>query len=653
MLIVYLLTAMLLAGCGNHEAEEGDADVDDQESDSDDHEPDADTTDPDADITDLDADATDPDAEVPVDGVIDDGLHPVLSSFRVEEAQPDRLYFDSSEPINASETTGFIVTGGKTITGIHVEAGATTGHYFTMDGGFTFFDNTTLRYEGGSDLQDLMGNALYAFTLRYVENFIPEPPAPAFRYVTASASGGGDGTSEAAAWTMAEAGANAQAGQTVWIKAGDYGNAPMVVGNNGTEAAPIRFIGYQTAPDDAPHLTRSQDTEFDPGAMPYIHTSSTSGNGIDLAGRRFIIVKNIQIAGYSNALNATGAVHDCLAENIYAKDPAIGLNFFHRDTRRVRIKGCYVINASDDGIWIAGDSNLIDDAYLCSLGAPNMDYYIALYGGTIGTGNIIRNSAIVRDPADTHTGHGFSVKAGGYPLEHTLVEDCTVHEVAQAIELRHSQTRYTVARNVVATGPEEGNLVTFRDDTSYNIVENCVADGVYAGVKFTDNLEEDTVGTPQAGGHHNKVINTVFMNCGRSVTVGTIMYSGQTPVESTENELLNCTFYGSSAMFSLSFDLGDSNRLVNCNIVDVATEAWGDGTPTQSYTNCNSWESWGDLPGTDNVSLDPQLVDAPNGNFRLQDASPIKDLGTDLDAVHYDMDDVERPSGEYSIGAYE
>jgi hypothetical protein len=35
--------------------------------------------------------------------------------------------------------------------------------------------------------------------------------------------------------------------------------------------------------------------------------------------------------------------------------------------------GCYVINASGDGIWMAGDSNPVDDAYICSPGAPNED----------------------------------------------------------------------------------------------------------------------------------------------------------------------------------------------------------------------------------------------------------------------------------------
>ena len=48
--------------------------------------------------------------------------------------------------------------------------------------------------------------------------------------------------------------------------------------------------------------------------------------------------------------------------------------------RRVRMTGCSVINASGDGIWIAGDSNPVDDAYICSLGAPNEDGPSRFYG---------------------------------------------------------------------------------------------------------------------------------------------------------------------------------------------------------------------------------------------------------------------------------
>jgi trimeric autotransporter adhesin len=604
-----------------------------------------------------DADSGDGTAGAAPDGATDDGLHPVLKNFQVVDGSPDRLYFDSSEPISAAQAAGFIVSG-RSVTGIHAEAGSTTGHYLTVDTGFTFYDNTTIRYEGGADLKDLQGNGLYEFTLQYVENRIPEPTASTSRFVTAAAAGAGDGTSETAAWTMAQAGANAEAGQTVWIKAGDYGDARLLVSHSGTATAPIKFIGYRATPGDNPSLPRNQDTVFDAGVMPYIHSqsdcASDSANcrGVDFGGRRFITVKNIQIEGYYDSLLADGNVSDCLVENVYSKNASYyGLNFFAVETRRVRAKGCYVLNAGGAGIRVSGDHNLIDDMYACSRGAPNMDYYISLYGGTIGTGNIVRNSAIVRDPSDSHTGHGFSVKAGGRPLEHTLIENCTIRDVAQAVELRHHQTRYTIVRGVVATGNRAGNsnLVTFRDGTSDNVVENCLANAVYSGVLFTETDEDGTAF--QACGQRNKVVNTVFNDCRYNIMVRHM--SGWTSLESTDNEFLNCTFYGADYMFDLIMDFGNTNHLTNCNIVNVAHKVSDVGVPTTTYTNCNSWGSWEVVPGTGNVSLDPLFVNAANGDLHLQSSSPIRDLGADLTNVHYDKDGVERAAGRYSIGAYE
>ena len=179
----------------------------------------------------------------------------------------------------------------------------------------------------------------------------------------------------------------------------------------------------------------------------------------------------------------------------------MGINGFSKESISNTFRSVYIANTSAVGIRISGERNLIEDFYVSSNGVHSMDYYISLYGGEIGTGNIVRNSSVVRDPRDSHTGHGISLKAEGFPLEHTLIENCKLHELGQAIELRHHQVKYTIVRNVTATGNRNStsNLVTFRDDTSYNTVENSTAKGVYQGVRFLMNKGED-LGL-QGGGH--------------------------------------------------------------------------------------------------------------------------------------------------------
>ena len=79
-------------------------------------------------------------------------IPPVLKNFRILYNQPSRVYFDSSVPITASTTTGFTVSG-KSLSSVTIASGSTTGHYFTVSSSFTYWDNNTIRYTGGSNIK--------------------------------------------------------------------------------------------------------------------------------------------------------------------------------------------------------------------------------------------------------------------------------------------------------------------------------------------------------------------------------------------------------------------------------------------------------------------------------------------------------------------
>ena len=96
---------------------------------------------------------------------------PLLSNFRIENSQPSRVYFDSSKGLKGSTKSGFNVSG-KKITSIKINVGQTKGHYLTVSTVFTFWDNNTIRYEGGSNLQDIKSNPLGDFSLQYIVNNI-------------------------------------------------------------------------------------------------------------------------------------------------------------------------------------------------------------------------------------------------------------------------------------------------------------------------------------------------------------------------------------------------------------------------------------------------------------------------------------------------
>ena len=108
---------------------------------------------------------------------------PVLSAFSVEDANTDRITFESDEIITGTTFGGFTLGSGKTVTGISINAGQLTGHYFTVSAAYTNGDgNDTIAYSGtGCNIADVstQTNALEAFTATTVTNNVsPGEAAP-------------------------------------------------------------------------------------------------------------------------------------------------------------------------------------------------------------------------------------------------------------------------------------------------------------------------------------------------------------------------------------------------------------------------------------------------------------------------------------------
>ncbi len=96
----------------------------------------------------------------------------------------------------------------------------------------------------------------------------------------------------------------------------------------------------------------------------------------------------------------------------------------------------------------------------------------------------------------------------------------------------------------------------------------------------------------------------------------------------------------------------------------VSSILWNDATIDESkqhivadedgtyilYCNIN-----GDNPGIGNITADPMVVDAVNGDFRLQEGSPCIDVGDTSEATApIDISGNDRVSGsDVDMGAYE
>jgi len=122
------------------------------------------------------------------------------------------------------------------------------------------------------------------------------------RYVTTTGAGSHNGTSEANAWTLTEAVANAAAGQRINIKAGTYANTTtdQNFAANGTTTAPIWLRGYNTAIGDL-------DADFTT-AKPAI--TFTTGRLLITGNYYFISNLNISGAQVTNGQVRLGAGGD-------------------------------------------------------------------------------------------------------------------------------------------------------------------------------------------------------------------------------------------------------------------------------------------------------------------------------------------------------
>lgn len=94
------------------------------------------------------------------------------------------------------------------------------------------------------------------------------------KYVSSTATGSGDGSSEASPWTLAQAVSNLAAGQRVNIKKGVYTLTSVLNPSaHGTAYRPVLWRGYDTTPGDLDDKLTSKISGTLSDSMPVIETS--------------------------------------------------------------------------------------------------------------------------------------------------------------------------------------------------------------------------------------------------------------------------------------------------------------------------------------------------------------------------------------------
>ncbi len=611
------------------------------------------------------------DAPAPDAGPRADQSHPTLHGFRIREAERDRIWFESSEPLVAGDATGFALVG-RSVASIHIEDGRTDGHYFVASAPFDFWDNDSLRYEGGSGIEDSEGNPLVEFPLTWIRNELPEPASTLERFVTVDAAGGGTGTSESDAWTLVEATQLAEPGTTVWIKAGDYGAVELRITNDGEADRPIKFIGYRNAIGDVEGLYYAHgDGELDPTELPLLRgTSREDGTAVSLRSSENIILRNLQIQNYRyGIISASGPsshvlVDSVLVHSVGGTSPGTEGNGVHfkgdggNNINRVTNTTC--INVSFEAIWAWGDHNLFaNNTVICdetTTRQAGTDYYLAVRG----VGNIITHSRAERIGDVMHGGHAMGSKAFRTPSEYNLVANSIARGFSgESFYWAYPDARFNVTRDCVSEGDSrtnDGNLsFKARDGASFNLFQDCVSFHSSAAIVIEDSVEEDNNGLASNNTWRNivgydsvyAIRATTSYNNPSGGGPSTDVYSG--------NRIEHCTFYDTDSTIR--------NSAVSEDNILTHSVFYSTGEYLRSRTDVAGWiqsynnyfaQSFETPEGQNMLSSDPRFVDAESGDFRLQDDSECIDAGDPDAQPSTDFNAAARPQGAApDLGAFE
>jgi len=553
------------------------------------------------------------------------GIPPVLSNFRIDNGDKSKVYFDSSKKIKGSSSNGFTISG-KKINSVKINSGKTSGHYFIVSKPFTFWDNNTIRYEGGSNIEDDYNNDLSEFTLQYLKNKIAEPKGNKnIFYVSTAGNNGNSGTSESKSWkTISYASGKLKEGDILYIKAGDYGDDPIRVTSKGKATNPIKIIGYKKSPDDISRMyySHGNNRNLNSSEMPLIEGKG-SGKGIFIgASTSNLIIRNIQIENFQYGIDSEGK--EVIFDNLLVKDCTLfGIHIKSKEKEsRHRIINSTVLNGYNSAMRLFYDFNMVDNCKVYgddnSSYDANPDYYISIYQGSY---VIIRISYIHRDKALRQTGHGISLKASNERTEYNLIENCHVDGLRGGLEFRHSKVKYNVARNILFTnGGDKLNAggIKFQDGASFNIAENCVIKGINHGILFK-NSGEDSSPEGKKSGSNNNVINSTFNDC----NIWLIADEGN---GSTGNEFINNTIYKCVIFTDISIPFNNTNKYINNALVGSRSNS--PRSSKMEFSNNNFWNNGFSIPqGNRHISVDPKFENASNGNFKLSSNSKLIDAG--------------------------
>lgn len=447
------------------------------------------------------------------------------------------------------------------------------------------------------------------------------------KYVSLSGNDGWSGEQETPWRSITHAAAQAQAGDTIYIEGGNYGDEHVVISNTGTAGTPIVFSGYVNASNE----------------WPLIDGADLTGVGICIASNNYIEINRIQATRYAYGMSLSYASHIVLDSldifNLGATGwSGIGIELVYCDYCTIR--NCVITDAGAVNVWLRySHYNLMENCTsLCGTETNNPTDYNIIMG--YGHGNVFSNCLAQNlQPATTCSGHGIGIKDtadsyGRYTAPHSYSNtfiDCTYYghgmEGFYASHYAYNNTFINCAANLdYADDTWSGGLVV-RDGACSNLFANCRVTGYFTeAISLQDTVETRagvlTTNIPATYTNTMTVQrDNIFSNCIIEGAYAAIL------LNSTDHSVFkNCVLARNDFLFA-TMNSNKNNRVANSIVTDT-------------YFYEMDWHASGEVPDTNraddvyitysdfwyndfftpsgNMEDDPLFADEYNGDYHLK-----------------------------------
>ncbi|NOY05500.1 MAG: T9SS type A sorting domain-containing protein [Chlorobi bacterium] len=416
-------------------------------------------------------------------------------------------------------------------------------------------------------------------------------------YVATTGNDANPGTTSQPWRTLTKAANTLVAGDTVFIRAGTYGEQVIPV-NSGTAGNPIVYMNY-------------------PGDVVTIDGSSVSlpaWEGLfEIDSKGYITVSGLRIInvgpnGSNTGIQVEGSNH-------------------------IIIKNNYTNNTASSGIIVWSSTDILVDnnevVHACSKAAASINECISV-GETsnfevsnnyVHDGNTYRGEGIVlKDGSSNGTIHGNTVHTVPFVGIYVDAWDKYTHD----FKIYNNTVHDVFMGDGISIGSEQGGLLK-----NIYVYNNISYHNEFLGISIHKCcVSSHTLNTIHV--INNTVYNNGWKNWGGGITLDN---------KQAQNVLIRNNISSSNLSFQVALEEFTQNAVtVDYNLIDGFRNY-----PEEVY-------------GDHYVTGDPQFVNAGGADFHLQNQSPAIDSGTAANAPKDDFDGVSRPqpqNGAWDIGAFE